>query len=68
MLCARFIPAENVTSQSSVFDGGRIARLQLARARKDLRELWLERDELAVLAGQAMQVTYGDHTAVLDEW
>ncbi|CAM9099172.1 unnamed protein product, partial [Scytosiphon promiscuus] len=33
----------------------RKSRLQLTRARKDLRELWLERDELALLAGQAMQ-------------
>lgn len=34
----------------------RKTRLQLVRARKDLRELWLERDELAMLAGQAIQV------------
>jgi len=34
----------------------RKARLQLVRARKDLRELWLERDELAMLAGQAIKV------------
>lgn len=34
----------------------RKARLQLVRARKDLRALWLERDELAILAGKAMQV------------
>ncbi|CAN0287016.1 unnamed protein product [Pylaiella littoralis] len=33
----------------------RKARLQLVRARKDLRALWLERDELAILAGQATQ-------------
>lgn len=32
------------------------ARMQLRRARKDLQDLWLERDELAKLAGQAMQV------------
>lgn len=34
----------------------RKTRLQLVRARKDLRELWLERDELAMLASQAIQV------------
>eukprot|EP00903_Cladosiphon_okamuranus_P016696 g15391.t2 len=33
----------------------RKTRLQLARARKDLRGLWLERDELAMLAGEAIQ-------------
>lgn len=37
----------------------RKARLQLVRARKDLRELWLERDELAMLAGQAIKVRGG---------
>lgn len=59
MLYARFIPAGNGTSQPSTFDDSKKARLQLARARRDLRELWLERDELAVMASQAMQVTYG---------
>lgn len=31
-------------------------RPQLARAQKDLRELWLERDELDALAKRAAQV------------
>lgn len=39
----------------SVKEDARKSRLQLARARKDLRELWQERDELATLAGGAMQ-------------
>lgn len=34
----------------------RKVRLQLARAQKDLRELWLERDELDALAKRATQV------------
>lgn len=65
MLYARFIPAGNGTSQSSTFNDSKKARLQLARARRDLRELWLERDELAVMASEAMQVTYGDHTVTV---
>eukprot|EP00904_Undaria_pinnatifida_P008655 jgi/Undpi1/491/HiC_scaffold_10.g03957.m1 len=36
-------------------DEARKARLQLARAQKDLRDLWLERDELDALAKQATQ-------------
>lgn len=31
-------------------------RSQIERARKDVRQLWLERDELAKLAGGALQV------------
>lgn len=42
---------------AGVAEDAQKARLQLARARKDLRGLWLERDELATLAGQAMKVT-----------
>lgn len=37
-------------------EDARKTRLQLVRARKDLGELWQERDELAMLAGQAIQV------------
>lgn len=37
-------------------DDAHKVRMQLVRARKDMRDLWLERDELAKLAGGAMQV------------
>lgn len=43
------------TPGASFVEDARKVRLQLTRARKDLRELWMERDELATLAGQAMQ-------------
>lgn len=46
----------------SVAEDARTTRLQLTRARKDLRELWLERDELAKLAGAAMQARYAQRT------
>ena len=41
---------------SSTFNDAQGPMMLLARARRDLRELWLERNELATLAGQAMQV------------
>ncbi|CAM9304225.1 unnamed protein product [Ectocarpus sp. 4 AP-2014] len=46
---------EDDKSNTRFAEDARKARLQLTRARKDLRELWLERDELAKLAGQAIQ-------------
>ncbi|CAN0239542.1 unnamed protein product, partial [Ectocarpus sp. 8 AP-2014] len=46
---------EDDKSNARFAEDARKGRLQLTRARKDLRELWLERDELAKLAGQAIQ-------------
>ncbi|CBJ31255.1 expressed unknown protein [Ectocarpus siliculosus] len=46
---------EDDKSNARYAEDARKGRLQLTRARKDLRELWLERDELAKLAGQAIQ-------------
>lgn len=43
-------------STRSTDEEKRKVRLQLARAQKDLRELWFERDELDALAKRAIQV------------
>lgn len=44
-------------NKASFAEEARKTRLQLVRARKDLRELWLERDELAMLAAEATKVS-----------
>lgn len=60
----RFVRACADEGQSIRFaEEARKTRLQLVRARKDLRELWLERDELAMLAGQAIQVRGARHAS-----
>lgn len=43
-------------SAKTLVEEARKVRLQLARAQKDLRELWLERDELDAMAKRAAEV------------